>query len=98
MLLVEVGVDQLVVGRVDDGGPVRCREHVRGAVHHQRAQRDGLRAQAQSFPLAQAACGCVQVPAEQHQSFWGCLCTSCRLLELTSLKHVGRHSPPLGAA
>ena len=63
MLLVEVGVDQLGVGGVDDGGPVGGRKHVLGPVGLQGPQRYGLGAQAQPLALRQRPCGCIHVPA-----------------------------------
>ena len=65
MLLVEVGVDQLGVGGVDDGGPVGGCKHVLGPIGLQGPQRYGLGAQAQPLALRQRPCGCIHVPAAQ---------------------------------
>ena len=65
MLLIEVGVDQLGVGGVDDGGPVGGCEDVLGPVGLQGPQRYGLGAQAQALALRQCPCGCIHVPADQ---------------------------------
>lgn len=52
---VDVGEDQLVVGRVDDGGSVRAGKHVGGGERPEGAQHGGLRAQRDLLALTQRA-------------------------------------------
>lgn len=52
---VDVGEDQLMVGGVDDGGPVGAGKHVGGGERPEGPQHGGLRAQRDLLPLAQRA-------------------------------------------
>lgn len=52
---VDVGENQLVVGGVDDGGPVGAGKYVGGGERPEGPQYGGLRAQRDLLPLAQCA-------------------------------------------
>lgn len=52
LVLIEVGVEQLAVGGVDDGGAVAGSKHVRRAVAGEGLQQDGLGAQRNALALA----------------------------------------------
>lgn len=55
LLEVDVGEDQLVVGGVDDGGPVGAGEHVGGGQGPEGPQHSGLGAQGDLLAFAQGA-------------------------------------------
>ena len=56
LLEVDVGEDELVIGRVDDGGPVAARKHVTRRRRLERAQRRRLRAERHLLAVRQRTC------------------------------------------
>lgn len=56
LILIDVGVEELLVGGVDDSGAVRGREDMGLAIGVETAQHDGLGAQADLLALRQCPC------------------------------------------
>lgn len=57
LIFIQIGVQQLLVAAVDDGGPVGGGKHMGGAVAAEAAQHDGLSAQRDALAFAQLPCG-----------------------------------------